>query len=75
MIIVNFKLYSNLNKFNDDKLKFITIVILFFCLNSIDCSKNLKQGYDRKEFFQEHSQLRETFANNIINLVKQYQII
>jgi hypothetical protein len=35
----------------------------------------LNPFYDKKEFFQEKSPLRETFANSLITLVKQYQII
>lgn len=35
----------------------------------------LNPFYDRKEFYMEQSQLRETFASNIINLVKNCQII
>lgn len=36
----------------------------------------LNPFYDKKEFFQEEdSNLRKTFANSLINLVKQYQII
>lgn len=35
----------------------------------------LNPFYDKKVFFQEQSQLRDNFANNLISLVKQYQII
>jgi hypothetical protein len=35
----------------------------------------LNPFYDKKEFYQEESTLRENFATNMINLVKQYQII
>jgi hypothetical protein len=35
----------------------------------------LNPFFDKKEYYQDESKLRESFANTLINLVKQQQII